>query len=147
MRRSPLILRTVRAEIDRLKKVAEFDRAIDDCRTQPITLKRREAAASVLTDRLRSRFQENLLRLGFSESPVEVKLGAGEHGEHPVEMKLIARPDVGPEEILSEGERTCVALAGLLAEVETTGNRAALVLDDPVSSLDHQVPESASQSD
>ncbi|HWZ63651.1 MAG TPA: AAA family ATPase [Steroidobacteraceae bacterium] len=131
-------LETVRAEINRMKRAAEFASAIDDCKTQPITLKRREAAASVLTDRLRSSFQRNLLLLGFSESPVEVKLGAGEHGEHPVELKLIARPEVRPEEILSEGERTCVALAGLLAEVETTGNRAALVLDDPVSSLDHQ---------
>jgi energy-coupling factor transporter ATP-binding protein EcfA2 len=126
------------AEIHRLKKSSQFDQAIDTCKTQPITLKRREAVDSVITDRLRSNFQVNLVKLGLSESPVEVKLGAGEHGEHPFEMKLIARPDVRPENVLSEGERTCVALAGLLAEIETTSNRAALVLDDPVSSLDHQ---------
>lgn len=128
----------IRAEIVRLKRIAELDRAIDDCKTHPVTYKRREAAKCLLTDRLRSNFQQNLHLLGFSESPVEVKLGAGDHGEHPVEVKLIARPEVGPEEVLSEGERTCVALAGLLAELQTTRNRASLVLDDPVSSLDHQ---------
>jgi len=39
--------------------------------------------------------------------------------------------------VLSEGEKTCVALAGFLAELETTNNGSGIVLDDPVSSLDH----------
>lgn len=42
-----------------------------------------------------------------------------------------------PSEVLSEGEKTCVALAGFLAELETTNNCSGIVLDDPVSSLDH----------
>jgi len=39
--------------------------------------------------------------------------------------------------VLSEGEKTCVALAGFLAELETTNNGSGIVFDDPVSSLDH----------
>ena len=42
-----------------------------------------------------------------------------------------------PSEVLSEGEKTCVALAGFLAELETTNNTSGIILDDPVSSLDH----------
>jgi hypothetical protein len=131
-------LDNIKGEITRLKSLSQYKAAIDDCKTQPITLKRRAAAEIVLTGHLQAAFSNNLLALGFGGSPVEYKLGAGEHGDHPVEMRLIPRPDVGLADVLSEGERTCVALAGLLAELDTTGNRSALVLDDPVTSLDHQ---------
>jgi ABC-type lipoprotein export system ATPase subunit len=131
-------LDAARGEVERLKQHRLYDKALADCKTQRVTRKRREAAQWVVTDRLRSSFQTNLQQLGLGSSPVEVKLGTGERGEHPVEVKLVARPAVKPQEVLSEGERTCVALAGLLAELEMTGNRSTLVLDDPVSSLDHQ---------
>ncbi|MGE3424779.1 MAG: AAA family ATPase [Dehalococcoidia bacterium] len=48
------------------------------------------------------------------------------------------RGDVSPESVLSEGERTCVALAGFLAELKASKNSSAIVLDDPVTSLDHK---------
>src|SRR5690606_19070134 len=69
---------------------------------------------------------------------VQFQLGAGQLGQHPVEITLGPQIDVRPASILSEGERTCVALAGTLAELEATGNNSALVLDAPVTSLDHR---------
>src|SRR5690606_22425879 len=62
--------------------------------------------------------------------------GAG--GQHPYRVALVARDDVPPNEVLSEGERTCVALAGFLAELEVAQDESAIILDDPVSSLDHR---------
>lgn len=129
---------TVRAEIERLRGAKKLEAALADCKTHGITLKAGQAATAIITDRLRSNFTTNLTSIGFPETPVEVALGAGEYGKHPYEMKLMPRPEVPPEEVLSEGERTCVALAGFLAELETTGNRSGVVFDDPVSSLDHQ---------
>lgn len=129
---------TVRSEIERLQSIRNLDAAITECKTHSITLKARQAATLIITDRLRSGFDTNLSAIGFSETPVEMKLGAGEYGKHPYEMKLIPRPEVPPGEVLSEGERTSVALAGFLAEIETAGNCSAIVLDDPVSSLDHR---------
>jgi hypothetical protein len=90
-----------------------------------------------VTARLRSDFAGNLIRLGFAAAPVEIKLGVGTVGHHPYRLALIAREDVPPSEVLSEGEKTCVALAGFLAELETTNNGSGVILDDPVSSLDH----------
>lgn len=130
-------LSTTKEEIARIKIVNTIDRALADCKSQPITLKARQAAKEVLTYQLRSSFATNCSAMGFHEVPVEVTLGAGEHGKHPYEIKLIPRPVVPPQDILSEGERTCVALAGFLAELEVTENLSAIVLDDPVSSLDH----------
>ncbi len=128
----------IKSEIGRRKSVSMLDAAIANCRTNRITLEGGRASKAVITDRLRTSFTTNLRDVGFSGTPVEIQLGAGEYGEHPYETKLMPRPDVPPEHVLSEGERTCVALAGFLAELETTGNVSAIVIDDPVSSLDHQ---------
>jgi ATPase subunit of ABC transporter with duplicated ATPase domains len=43
-----------------------------------------------------------------------------------------------PREILSEGEQTALGLAGLFTEVYFDDSKSTLVLDDPVSSLDHE---------
>lgn len=108
-----------------------------DCDTTWITRKAGEVAKQVVTARLRSAFAANVAHLGFGSAPVEVKLGAGAAGQYPYQISLVAREDVRPAEILSEGEKTCVALAGFLAELETSNNSSCIVLDDPVSSLDH----------
>jgi len=94
-------------------------------------------AQIVITAQLRSNFASHLSRLGFNAAPVEVKLGLGTVGQHPYHLSLIARDDVPPCEVLSEGEKTCVALAGFLAELETIKNGSGIILDDPISSLDH----------
>jgi wobble nucleotide-excising tRNase len=43
-----------------------------------------------------------------------------------------------PIDILSEGEQTALGLAGLFTEVHFDDSKSTLVLDDPVSSLDHE---------
>lgn len=55
------------------------------------------------------------------------------------------RLDVAPDDVLSEGERTCVAIAGWLAELHASGNTSAIVLDDPVTSLDHKYRKRVAQ--
>ena len=39
--------------------------------------------------------------------------------------------------VLSEGEQRAIALGSFLAELSLAGHTAAIVFDDPVSSLDH----------
>jgi energy-coupling factor transporter ATP-binding protein EcfA2 len=127
----------LKQEVARFIYCALLDRARNDCDTTWITRKGGEVAQLVVTARLRSAFASNLSHLGFTAAPVEVKLGLGTVGQHPYSLSLIAHEDVPPSEVLSEGEKTCVALAGFLAELETTNNGSGIVLDDPVSSLDH----------
>jgi hypothetical protein len=127
----------LKAQVARMIYSAVLDGVRADCDTTWITRKGGEVAEVVVTAKLRSDFAGNLGRLGFSAAPVEVKLGVGTVGQHPYRLALIAREDVPPGEVLSEGEKTCVALAGFLAELETTNNLSGIILDDPVSSLDH----------
>ena len=39
---------------------------------------------------------------------------------------------------MSEGEKTCVALAAFLTELATATHKSTLIFDDPVCSLDHR---------
>jgi len=50
-----------------------------------------------------------------------------------------------PKEVLSEGEQTAAGLAGLFTEVHFDETKSAIVLDDPVSSLDHERRRSAAR--
>jgi hypothetical protein len=49
---------------------------------------------------------------------------------------LGATVDADIDDVLSEGEQTALGLAGFLTEVEFDESKSAVVLDDPVSSLD-----------
>ena len=128
-------------EIKRQGDVHALNARIPECETGRITRREGEAAKVILTGRLRSALQTNLSRVGYATTGVDVVLGQGEKAVHPYEFELMARKDVRPADILSEGERTCVALAGFLAELEATGNVSGIVLDDPVTSLDHRYRE------
>ena len=126
-------------QLDRLAGKRILDRAIQSCDTSVITRKRGDVAEIVITSQLRNHFSKNLRSLAFAAGPsVDMKRGRGTAGQHPYQVALLARDDVAPDDVLSEGERSCVALAGLLAELEVAGDRSGIVLDDPVSSLDHK---------
>ena len=43
-----------------------------------------------------------------------------------------------PSKVLSDGEQKVLAIADFIAEVRLSGTTAPVVLDDPVSSLDHR---------
>lgn len=49
--------------------------------------------------------------------------------------------NVSPESVFSEGERTAISLACFLAELSIGKDNCGIILDDPVSSLDHRVRE------
>ena len=137
--------KTLKEEIARLRAIKELEFVLADCRTRAITFEARQAADQIISDQLRESYNRHLISLGFEEPYVELTIGAGDHGKHPFKMSLTSNPEVPPEEVLSEGERTCVALAGFLAELETTSNGSAIVLDDPVSSLDHRYRKRAAE--
>lgn len=60
----------------------------------------------------------------------------GREGE--ARRRKLLTPEHGLEEILSEGEQKVIALADFLAEASLKPGRSPIVLDDPVTSLDHK---------
>lgn len=60
----------------------------------------------------------------------------GSAGQTLREIKV--QKDYSPKEIFSEGEQRALALADFLTEVNINPASAAIILDDPVTSMDHQ---------
>lgn len=60
----------------------------------------------------------------------------GREGE--ARRRKLLTPGHGLGEVLSEGEQKVVALADFLAEASLKRNKSPIVLDDPVTSLDHK---------
>jgi len=129
------------AEVHRLARRAALERAVASCVTTGITRKVGDLIRVYVSDRLMEAFQAeaNALRL-----PVTVRYchSRNEKGTSYQRMILDAAPWAektgGPVRVLSEGERRAVALAAFLAELATREDRSGVVIDDPVSSLDHE---------
>jgi ATPase subunit of ABC transporter with duplicated ATPase domains len=78
---------------------------------------------------------------------IELKRTGGSKGKLHHRPSLLGAKTVRPvDEVLSEGEQTALGLAGYFTEAHFDEGKSALVLDDPVTSLDHvrraQVAES-----
>lgn len=131
-------IKVVTGQISRSAERNCISDAIATAMTNKTTLQHRTASDQVITSRLKSNLTSNLQEIGFNGMPVEVVLGQGSPGEHPYAIQLQADAKVSPSSVLSEGERTCVAISGFLSELETMGNSSSIVLDDPVDSLDQQ---------
>ena len=116
---------------------ADYATALADVQTTGITKRANELVDAHLTTAVVDRFaaereylEINHLKIGLTRKSGQTK----------------AAFDVDPQtkltkvtsEILSEGEQRALALAGFLTEVALTEGSAAIVIDDPVSSLDRE---------
>ena len=101
--------------------------------TSLITRMRRK----VLTTSLQGSLQEEIVALDLGHLPFKLS-DRGEVGKSKIQIALDAQQKVGKNsDILSEGEKRALALAGFLAELKEVGAGHGIVVDDPVSSLDH----------
>ncbi len=102
--------------------------------TRPITDKEKELFAQVVGDGYRSMLVAECEKLGC-DVPVEMQT-IGRSGQ--TLRTLAMRGGHKPEGILSEGEQKAVALADFFTEVSLNPASAGIVIDDPVTSQDHQ---------
>jgi energy-coupling factor transporter ATP-binding protein EcfA2 len=102
-----------------------------------ITSKSTSLAKELVTDRLRDRFADEVSQLGISRLRVELRQASSEAGQPRFKVCFIVKPDENVGAVLSEGELRCLAIATFLAELETAEGTSGIVLDDPISSLDH----------
>jgi energy-coupling factor transporter ATP-binding protein EcfA2 len=126
----------VLARIEALKRVAKLKQAFSALATTGLSKRIGEFTETAVTEQLRARLAAELNALGGDHIPVMI--GArGAKGKTKVSLRLDASRKVDVGDVLSEGERRAVALAFFLAEVAVAEHGGGIVLDDPVSSLDH----------
>lgn len=132
----PTVLDYVRS----LKRSKSLLDAANKINTKPITKTANELNKKFVTDEFKKGVQDQLAFMGLTS----VKAGIN---EKPHKGKVLHKitvedaPTVNPEDVFSEGERTAVALACFVAELTANKDNCAIILDDPVSSLDHRVRE------
>jgi len=127
----------VLAQLASLEAIAVRERARQALSTQAISHRIRELSRLAITDRLREALEQEIGELDPIANRVELKASASK-GKPAVQFKLRSEGREKVGKVLSTGEQTALATAFFLAELRVSDERSAILLDDPVSSLDHQ---------
>jgi hypothetical protein len=127
----------VLAYIESLEAIAAREEARRALSTQAISHRIRELSRLAITDRLKEALEQEIGEVDPIANRVELKASASK-GKPAVQFKLRSEGREKVGKVLSTGEQTALATAFFLAELRVSDERSAIVLDDPVSSLDHQ---------
>ena len=123
-------------EITRQAAREEIEAAKRETNTKGITRKTTELTEKYVTEEVRDRFTRESERLRLER--IRLASTGGHKGRLRQRPELLGAKSSQPvRDVLSEGEQTALGLAGYFTEAFFDPSRSALVLDDPVSSLDH----------
>ena len=124
------------AEIARLGKRRRLEKLKQAANTGPITRKILDLSEETITEVVRDRFTRETDRLGLDR--VTIAKTKAEKGALLHLPKLVGtRQTTELSCVFSEGERTALGLAACFTEAALDESNSALILDDPVTSLDH----------
>lgn len=128
----------ISTEIERLKKVSEYDSWILLAGSRALSTKSAEVTQKVVTEAYAARFNRELNVLGAPGLQVELVKIRTENAKvlHQLQLRGAQRDKL--HNILSEGERRVISLAAFLADVSDRPGSAPFIFDDPISSLDHE---------
>lgn len=90
-----------------------------------------------VNERVNDRFSRESDRLGLEHVKLDDKGGGKGQLRHKPALLGATLATKTVRDVLSEGEQTALGLAGLLTEIDFDDSQSALVLDDPITSLDH----------
>ena len=123
-------------EVARLREREALEDAKSAAATGPITKKVKELSEDGVTDVIRDAFTRETDRLRLER--VTMSSTRAQRGELLHQPTLVgARQEVKLPRVFSEGERTALGLAAFFTEAHLDTSRSAIILDDPVTSLDH----------
>ena len=118
------------ARVQGLGRLARLERAVAALNTQRISTKLRELQQLAITERLRKAVEQELSSLHPAITGVEIT-GQASKGQTVIQLTLKTEGRAKITQVLSDGEQRALALAFFLAELSVTGERSAIVLDDP----------------
>lgn len=104
---------------------------------QPITKQSTALTRTYVNDRVNDRFARETDRLGLGHVSSMTRAAAKAGCATKPALLGASLSTKSVRDVLSEGERAALGLAGLLTEVNFDASASALVLDDPITSLDH----------
>jgi ABC-type transport system involved in cytochrome c biogenesis ATPase subunit len=132
------VLEDVEKEFKRLRTLSALEKGIGSCATTGITRMSSELTQKYVSSVLRSRFIGEVDELGAKDVRVRLSPAGGRYGAPRFQITLQGAEEAVVRDVVSEGEFSCIALAGFLAELATADESSTIILDDPVCSLDHR---------
>lgn len=125
--------------LQRLRDVME-QKSLMGCQaqvaTRPISAQITALRKQLVTEELERRIAEEIRLLDLTHLPFKVS-DSSSGGKSLFSVGLQGAGAVKNNQILSEGEQRALALACFLAEIGGDDARYGIIVDDPVSSLDH----------
>jgi ABC-type cobalamin/Fe3+-siderophores transport system ATPase subunit len=136
-------LQLVQDYLGELKHHTALKAAADSIATTGITFKAKSLYGTHVTAAFRRRVAQNMQHLGLQRAGIAIEEKSGK-GKVLHTIKLDgAKVAAQPSAVLSEGERTAISLSFFLADLGSADETSVVVLDDPVTSLDHRIREGA----
>lgn len=124
-------------EVRRLQNRARIEVAKKATDTGSITRKSSDLTRDYVTREVRDHFTRESERLRLRRITLDHTSGVKGRLRHRPALLGAAR-SAAVTKVLSEGEQTALGLSGFLTEVMFDATKSAVVLDDPVNSLDHE---------
>ncbi|PFF53626.1 AAA family ATPase [Bacillus cereus] len=126
------------------KKIHYIDKSTRALNTTKLTRKYNELSNLLLSDQFKQKIENELKQLGREH--ILFKLNSrGVKGKTTIKLSLDSSSKININEILSEGEQRALSIAFFLAEISSMNSEGSIILDDPVSSLDHRRREYVAQ--
>lgn len=120
-----------------LEEIDVWEEARAQLSTRRISQRIGELSKLAITGRLQEALAEEIEELDPIADRIELAASASK-GKPAVRFKLRSEGRERVAKVLSTGEQTALATAFFLAELRVGEERSAIVLDDPISSLDQQ---------
>ncbi len=131
--------KSIKFFIQRLKYLQLLKR-LEECRGElslgKVSSKIKSLGNDILAGELKENIGEEIEALDLAHIPFKIK-NKTDRGDTLVGMDLETLTPISKHKILSEGEQRALALACFLAEVKRDPIKHGIIIDDPVSSLDH----------
>jgi len=105
--------------------------------TRQISILASSLRRDLVTPELRTRVEREIKALGVDHVPLRFT-EQSTSGKSFFEMALDTVDKAKKVTVLSEGEQRALAIACFLADAHVTASSGAIIVDDPVTSLDHQ---------
>lgn len=119
------------------QSIAKLQAAMNACSTKEISTHGSKLLKEYITGELRTALADEQKALGLTDIPLALHDSTPKGAIHHRLKLNDATLAADTSDILSEGEQRAVALAAFLSELKMYPGQDAIIIDDPVSSLDH----------
>jgi ABC-type nitrate/sulfonate/bicarbonate transport system ATPase subunit len=131
-------LKALLALLERLQRKAAVAKCQGELKTKGISDKAREFGEVAVTEALRTALNEEFKALGVGH--IRTRLEARVQQTQMFHKLVLDLPSAAKlSAVLSDGEQRAIAIGSFLAELQQAGHSGAIIFDDPVSSLDHNL--------